>query len=324
MLNEYSISFIIIAKNEEFGIVKCLNALLKIDNEKSEVICVDSGSDDNTLNIMKDYKEKFRNFKLFSLGGNSNPAIARNVGIKSADNDFIFFIDGDIEPNISFIDKALNELENENVAAVIGKLKEISYGENYTTIIEQIDDRFNIKQKKRIYSSGGMFIIKKESVNTAGLFNENLVRNEDIDFQLRVTENKTMVAIPVLMGTHHTIPYQDKERLKENIFDFHGYYLKAIVKNITTNFKGVIINLFKNSGYTYGLIIFFLVFATLILKSSLLFNLIIILILFDIAFGILRKKNLKYRLYLHYMAFVLSLIGLFQPDKRKKYTVIEL
>ncbi|MFH1248548.1 MAG: glycosyltransferase [archaeon] len=83
------ISVCVICKNEEGRIEKCLSS---IKNIADEIIIVDTGSNDNTINIAK----KFTN-KIFNFRWNSDFSEARNFAINNATKEWIFFIDADEE-----------------------------------------------------------------------------------------------------------------------------------------------------------------------------------------------------------------------------------
>lgn len=83
-----SISFVIICKDEERCISRCLDSIVDI---ASEVIVIDTGSLDGTLEIVS----KYEGVNVFKYGWNDNFADARNFGITKVKSDWIFFIDAD-------------------------------------------------------------------------------------------------------------------------------------------------------------------------------------------------------------------------------------
>lgn len=81
----YKISAVIIAKNEEIKIADCLRSVSWCD----ELILIDTGSVDKTLNIAKKFKAKVHKFR----GGSYNDW--RNEGLRCAKGEWIFYIDAD-------------------------------------------------------------------------------------------------------------------------------------------------------------------------------------------------------------------------------------
>ncbi len=81
------LSVIILTNNEENNIKRCLDSLPK----DIEIIIVDSGSTDNTLNIAQKYGAKIFKNKLIDFSSQ------RNFGIDPSSNNWVFFIDADEE-----------------------------------------------------------------------------------------------------------------------------------------------------------------------------------------------------------------------------------
>jgi glycosyltransferase involved in cell wall biosynthesis len=101
MLNQFCISIIVPVYNAESHIDTCLNSLLKQDfNKKFEIILINDGSTDNSINLIKKYE--IPDLQLYSLTKNSGPSAARNLGLKKAKGRYVFFLDVDdtIAPNI--------------------------------------------------------------------------------------------------------------------------------------------------------------------------------------------------------------------------------
>lgn len=87
-----SISFVVICRDEERTIKRCLNAIEKNIEEYDEIIVIDTGSQDKTLDIIY---SNFTNVKIFNFKWENDFSAARNYGIKKAKKDWIFFIDAD-------------------------------------------------------------------------------------------------------------------------------------------------------------------------------------------------------------------------------------
>ena len=89
-----TLSIILPVYNVEAYIGKCLNSIL-IDNAFcGEVICVNDGSTDNSFSILQQYVLRYPNVQIVSQS-NAGLSVARNVGLKRATGDYVFFIDSD-------------------------------------------------------------------------------------------------------------------------------------------------------------------------------------------------------------------------------------
>jgi glycosyltransferase involved in cell wall biosynthesis len=113
------VSFIIIARNEEFALDKTLNSIASMPIRDCEVICVDSDSTDNTLKVMKNFAERFNDCKILKCNGYLNAAVARNVGFEQAKKEYVAFYDGDVEPNGEFVKQAIDLIKCERSDRII-------------------------------------------------------------------------------------------------------------------------------------------------------------------------------------------------------------
>ena len=110
--NKYSI--IIPSFNRIDEIKEALQSIqnLKFDRDRFELIIVDDGSTDNTIEFLEDNKSRV-NFKLsFFTQKNQGPGAARNTGMENASGDFFIFVDSDCtmpENWLMEIDKLLSE-----------------------------------------------------------------------------------------------------------------------------------------------------------------------------------------------------------------------
>lgn len=97
-MKKIKFSIIVPAFNVEEYIERCINSILSQDYDYFELILINDGSTDNTLEVLKKYKNN--KLKIFSKK-NGGLSSARNYGILKATGDYIWFVDGDdyIEPN---------------------------------------------------------------------------------------------------------------------------------------------------------------------------------------------------------------------------------
>lgn len=96
---EILVSIIVPAYNAEKTIEKCLDSLLNQTLKEIEIIVINDCSSDNTLKILKKYKNKI---KLIDNKKNLGPAGSRNKGLDIATGKYIGFVDSDdwIAPNM--------------------------------------------------------------------------------------------------------------------------------------------------------------------------------------------------------------------------------
>ena len=98
---EPKVSIIVPVYNAEEFLEDCIKSIIYQSLEDIEVICINDGSSDNSLDILNNFQEKDNRIKIFSQE-NSGPAAARNLGLEKSSGEYILFVDGDdwIEPDM--------------------------------------------------------------------------------------------------------------------------------------------------------------------------------------------------------------------------------
>lgn len=101
MKQELLLSVIVPIYNTQKYLEECLDSLLNQNITNYEIICINDGSTDKSLEILEKYSNNHSNIKLISQEINSGQSVARNMGIKLAKGKFIYFMDSDdvLEPN---------------------------------------------------------------------------------------------------------------------------------------------------------------------------------------------------------------------------------
>lgn len=119
------ISIIIPNFNGASTLRRCLSAATAVKDEYFEVIVVDDGSHDNSVEIIKEYS-----CRLIQLEQQAGASRARNVGAKNSHGDFLFFTDADclIQADTLSVIRQTMAANNSNV--VIGGTYTIQPGDN--------------------------------------------------------------------------------------------------------------------------------------------------------------------------------------------------
>lgn len=153
-----------------------------------EIIIINDGSTDNTLNICKKYKNIFDNIKIINLEKNMGVSYARNIGIKESSGEYIHFVDSDDFIESNMYSKINNELKNINADIII---TETIYNEDEKIKISNLT-----KQKITSYNEMQKFLVKECIKERRNVFNfvwnklykrdfiikNNLLFNEEISF----------------------------------------------------------------------------------------------------------------------------------------------
>ncbi|MFH1054116.1 MAG: glycosyltransferase [Candidatus Woesearchaeota archaeon] len=192
------LSIIILAYNEEKRIIELLDSILYQSYRNYEIIIIDSGSTDNTINVAKDFIEKSheKNSKeipiLFKIikSKEKNISQQKNIGAKASSGNILLFIDPDMKiPNEHFLYHFMKKLSKSNYAGAICRVR-IGRGLK-NRIASNIIDFFVFMQNLFMINTmrGGLQFIKKEYYNKIRGFNEKLFVVEDIDIYRRLNKH---------------------------------------------------------------------------------------------------------------------------------------
>lgn len=106
-MTNLKLSIIVPIYNVEKYLTKCLNSLVNQTLKEIEIICVDDGSTDNSLNILKEFAKKDIRIKVYTQQ-NSGQSVARNVAIKNATGEYLGFVDSDDWVDLDYFEKLYN------------------------------------------------------------------------------------------------------------------------------------------------------------------------------------------------------------------------
>lgn len=88
------VSVIIPVYNVESFLEECISSIISQTLEDIEIICVNDGSTDNSVKILKEYLEKDKRITIVEQS-NGGLSCARNKGVEYASGDYIYFMDSD-------------------------------------------------------------------------------------------------------------------------------------------------------------------------------------------------------------------------------------
>ena len=88
------ITVIVPIYNTEKYLAECLDSICKQTLKDIEILCINDGSPDDSLYILRRYEYKYDNITILNQF-NAGVGIARNNGIKFAKGEFVCFMDSD-------------------------------------------------------------------------------------------------------------------------------------------------------------------------------------------------------------------------------------
>lgn len=201
------VSVIIPAFNSEKYIAETINSALCQTYRNIELIIVDDGSTDRTLEIVKQISLKDNRVKYFSIPAAGRPSVPRNYGIQKANGEFIAFLDSDDLWHKRKIELQLKKIFASPSSAFIYSMS-ITFGDvnPFSNEYELLPLPFRAaKNKHDLLTIGNTIplssvIVRKENLLMANGFDEDpLLQVEDYDLWIRLSEKNDFIFLPAVL-----------------------------------------------------------------------------------------------------------------------------
>ena len=218
------VSVIIPTYNSVRWIEQTLKSVLKQTHLNLEIIIVDDGSTDKTVQAIKnivDWRIKF--FPYQHLGA----ATARNLGIQHSTGEFIAFLDSDDLWAPRMIERHLSALQRYQTA-------DVAYCWTYCINEEDkclwplpptfYEGNVYSKLVTENFLACGSIVARRSAIDTAGQFDSQLEFGEDYDYWLRLALHAQFILIPryqliyrIRSGSQMKKLYSDKSKVESYI-----------------------------------------------------------------------------------------------------------
>ena len=110
---EPKVSVIIPVYNVEEYLRQCLDSVVNQTLKEIEIICVDDGSTDSSLEILKEYAAKDKRITVIKQE-NLHAGVARNAGLAVAKGEYIHFLDSDDWVELTMLEKTFKRITKDN------------------------------------------------------------------------------------------------------------------------------------------------------------------------------------------------------------------
>ena len=107
------VSVIVPVYNVEKYLKRCLDSLINQTLSDIDIICINDGSKDSSLQILEQYAQKDSRIVIYNQE-NSGLSVARNTGLEHASGEYIGFVDSDDWVDLDFYEKLYNSAKNNN------------------------------------------------------------------------------------------------------------------------------------------------------------------------------------------------------------------
>ncbi len=203
------ISIVVPVYNAENFLQKCMESILAQSYVNYELIAIDDGSTDSSLDILKSFEDRDPRIKVFHQE-NSGPGSARNLGIRHAKGDWIVFIDADDTVDNDYLEMLVDASQDVDLVLCGMKLfkgDKVTYSRTFLDNVEKkdilsVEEMF---QKLRLYSLSGP---------VCKLFKRSIIHSNNILFPIDMNLGEDTVFVYSYLQYANSAFIQD---------EYHGY-----------------------------------------------------------------------------------------------------
>lgn len=192
------ISVIVIGKNEGARLDTCLTqAKLALRMLSHELIYVDSRSTDESVAIAKAHGAR-----CFLLeDARTTAGLGRFVGTQAAHGEYLLFLDGDMQLQPGFVERAMMKMAADGYDGACG-IREDHYMKN-GEIVSTNANYFCCDRERIVPEFGGAIFLKAEALQKCGGWSPDTIACEEAELHARLTANGCkIVELPVPMIIH--------------------------------------------------------------------------------------------------------------------------
>jgi len=296
------LSIIIPLYNDEKNINKALDAIFNNTFKNFEVIIIDDGSTDNSVENIKFYPVKI--FRQQNFG----PAKARNLGVKKANGNIIVFIDSDIIMPAFALQKIHETFANHQDINILGGMPDaINHYHNIISDYENLYIHYQFYRQKNtttaFYTS--LVAIKKDIFNKYNGFNEQIRMPEDMELGQRLLSGGYIIYLDKNIKFSHLKNFTCISYIKKQIKKTAGI-LKIKLRNIKSraaNHKCYDVSIWFQLGIPASLLIPLCLVLAIFIKSL---TPIYFAIIIFVGLIFINRKMLIYMYHNRSITFVLA------------------
>jgi cellulose synthase/poly-beta-1,6-N-acetylglucosamine synthase-like glycosyltransferase len=183
------LTLVIPCKNESSLIIETLIFILG-QTEKFKIIVADSSTEQESINLLKEFQEKYK--EQIKIIGGGLPSVARNKGAELVDTPYVLFLDADIHiKQDDLIVKCLNEMIIGRYDLLTCKFKTLEGKFDWIYKIFNVIQWFSSKTTP--FALGGFMLFKTDTFNELKGFNNEDKIAEDYHLSSKISPSKFRV-----------------------------------------------------------------------------------------------------------------------------------
>lgn len=294
----FEISVICPTLNEEHYIINILSFFTSSKPTSKELFIIDGGSSDATCQIISEWQKKHSNIHLLKNPDKYVP-FALNIGISQSKGSIIVRLDAHSEYANDYFQKIIDTFAESMADIVGGPMRPIGKNNIQKAIAIATtnpfgvgDSKFHNPRHKGFVDSVYLGAWKKEIFKEVGLFDTELIRNQDDEFHYRAKSyGKKIYLNPEIMSFYY--PRDSFKKLFKQYYQY-GYFKPKVHKKVRSEIK--IRHLIPSFFVIY------LIILTPLLYFSILFLIPLgIYIIINLLFFMFANENFLVRIYLFFV-----------------------
>jgi glycosyltransferase involved in cell wall biosynthesis len=235
------VSVVMPCRNERDHIVRCLDSIVASDFkvDQLEVLVLDGISDDGTAEIVRAYAATHAVVRVID-NPQRNVSAALNIGIREAQGEIIVRMDAHCEYPSNYVSGLVHWLDRSGADNVGGcwvtvpsdgtpVARAIALGLSHRFGVGDALYRLGVAEPTRVDTVPfGCF--RKELFARVGMFDEELVRNQDDEFNLRlIRSGGTVLLVPGVLSYYHARPTLGR---LARMFYQYGYFKPLVARKV--------------------------------------------------------------------------------------------
>lgn len=246
MNKKSNVTVIIPCYNDGHYIMEAVNSILNQTLKAEKIIIIDDGSEQETKNILKEINNE--NIEIV-FQENQGVCKARNAGIHLANTDYILNLDADDYFEPTFIEKAVNILNNNSTIGVVGCFyRKLQGNAADKEIIKPVGGTVNNFLVKNNGMACSMF--RKNCWEAVGGYDEQMGNGfEDWEFWIAILKNNWEMHIinEVLFNYRIKELSRDQTAIKDFDFDLRKYIFLKHKEVFLSNFDSYALQLINEN-----------------------------------------------------------------------------
>lgn len=249
------VSIIIANYNGEIYLKTCLDSVLASNYKNFEIILIDDGSTDESLEIIEKFSDKDKRITFLKNKVNIGAAASRNLALKGVNGEIVLFLDNDTEIEKNSLQELVATLKSKDVGACQALILEFKERDKVQMAGGKIIPQLawiipyfqratyeEIKGKLKpidIIAISAALAVKRSVLDKVGFFDEKeAIHTEDLDFSWRIwiTGNKIVLS-PKAIVYHYTKTIEERARMKTSFKKVYFHLAKNSFRSMLKNYE---------------------------------------------------------------------------------------